>query len=978
MKHFFTLFLGACFCLSYAQTSLSGIRPLDLVEAQYARSASFEEVSPFTSDLAKKNQITELDPDVVDFDLLNLDGGTLHQVLKSAPGQLTLNVPFATKNVTFKLDLVKVDVFNSENAVILASTNQPVDVGHGVHYRGVVKGDQTSVVAVSFFEGEVMGLIATDEGNLVLGKLRGSSWNGEHILYNDKEVIFEEPFECGTPDDGIGYKPGHLEFEQTKDVGDCIRLYIEVDNDIYTSKGGATGTTNFATGLMNQVITLYANENISSVVSQLLLWDVPSPYSGSTSSQMLSSFQAYRQGFNGDLAQLLSYKASGGIAAGFSGLCNPNPDNSMCFSSINSTYEVVPTYSWSVMVATHEFGHLWGSRHTHACVWNGNNTAIDGCSGSTEGTCPLPGYPSEGGTIMSYCHLQSVGINFNLGFGPQPGNVIRNSVANATCTAPCGPPSCDDGIQNGDETGVDCGGPECPACPTCDDGVQNGDELGVDCGGENCPPCPCTGQDVTLTIVLDNYPSETTWTITADGLTYASGGPYSQAGSTVVEVNCLNDGCYTFTIFDSFGDGICCGYGNGSYELRDASGNLLASGGQFGAFEATQFCLDSNCEPATNNFPTSTLTHSGTGSSSTTLDFGGVHQNVSFTISGLNAVTGGNPNNRYIEVATVTYVDENGVTQTHASYSGASASSADVSIPAAVLSVTVSLADGYDGNPPTTLSISLSSVNSCSAGDCPDSDGDGVCDANDICPGFDDNIDSDGDGIPDGCDDNNCMVQSGNFPTNPLTHQGSGSSSTTLNFGGTAHQEVSFSITGIGARVSGNPNNRFIEVVTVQYDDGNGTQTYGTFSGQNVSSAQVDIPGDVYSVTVSLSDGYNPATQSLSVNLSSVSSCIPVGGADLPAGNLQEGNMPDLEQSVKLFPNPANELLTLQVELPETADVQLRITDVNGKMIQMQQMTLDKGLLNARLDISQIPSGVYFLRIGVKDQFVTRKFVVVR
>ncbi|HET8735531.1 MAG TPA: hypothetical protein VFM69_02925 [Pricia sp.] len=52
-----------------------------------------------------------------------------------------------------------------------------------------------------------------------------------------------------------------------------------------------------------------------------------------------------------------------------------------------------------------------------------------------------------------------------------------------------GEPTCTDGIQNGTETGIDCGG-SCPdACeeaPTCDDGVQNGDEEGVDCGG-SCP-----------------------------------------------------------------------------------------------------------------------------------------------------------------------------------------------------------------------------------------------------------------------------------------------------------------------------------------------------------------------------------------------------------------------------------------------------------------------------------------------------------
>jgi hypothetical protein len=83
---------------------------------------------------------------------------------------------------------------------------------------------------------------------------------------------------------------------------------------------------------------------------------------------MLSDFQSYRNDVNGDLGHLLSYKASGGIAAGFSGLCNSNPDNSLCFSSINSSYSQVPTYSFTIMVTTHEFGHLFGSRHTHACV----------------------------------------------------------------------------------------------------------------------------------------------------------------------------------------------------------------------------------------------------------------------------------------------------------------------------------------------------------------------------------------------------------------------------------------------------------------------------------------------------------------------------------------------------------------------------------------------------------------------------------
>ncbi|MEM6772043.1 MAG: GEVED domain-containing protein, partial [Bacteroidota bacterium] len=51
-------------------------------------------------------------------------------------------------------------------------------------------------------------------------------------------------------------------------------------------------------------------------------------------------------------------------------------------------------------------------------------------------------------------------------------------------------PTCSDGIQNGNETGVDCGGPDCAACPTCSDGIQNGNETGVDCGGPDCSACP--------------------------------------------------------------------------------------------------------------------------------------------------------------------------------------------------------------------------------------------------------------------------------------------------------------------------------------------------------------------------------------------------------------------------------------------------------------------------------------------------------
>ncbi len=59
-------------------------------------------------------------------------------------------------------------------------------------------------------------------------------------------------------------------------------------------------------------------------------------------------------------------------------------------------------------------------------------------------------------------------------------------------------PTCDDGIQNGDEEGIDCGGTNCAACPTCDDGILNGDEEDIDCGG-SCPACPEDIVDLSVT-----------------------------------------------------------------------------------------------------------------------------------------------------------------------------------------------------------------------------------------------------------------------------------------------------------------------------------------------------------------------------------------------------------------------------------------------------------------------------------------------
>jgi hypothetical protein len=61
------------------------------------------------------------------------------------------------------------------------------------------------------------------------------------------------------------------------------------------------------------------------------------------------------------------------------------------------------------------------------------------------------------------------------------------------CPQACNP--CSNGRLDDDEDGVDCGGSCRVACPTCDDGKKNGSEASVDCGGACADRCddhePC-------------------------------------------------------------------------------------------------------------------------------------------------------------------------------------------------------------------------------------------------------------------------------------------------------------------------------------------------------------------------------------------------------------------------------------------------------------------------------------------------------
>ncbi len=203
-----------------------------------------------------------------------------------------------------------------------------------------------------------------------------------------------------------------------------------------------------------------------------------------------------------------------------------------------------------------------------------------------------------------------------------------------------------------------------------------------------------------------------------------------------------------------------------------------------------------------------------------------------------------------------------------------------------------------DGDPCTINDVYDNSCNC--AGTFEDSDNDGVCNADD-CDPFDPAIlintgpcddgdpctindaydancdcvgtytDNDGDGVCVAldCDDNDasasstdvCGICGGsgqtftNFPTSSIFTTGTTTVSSTMNFT-TPQTGVNFTIYGIENNLGGSVADRYIEEVTILYDDENGnTMLYGVFS--NVPSIQVIINNTVQSVTAILQDGEN-------------------------------------------------------------------------------------------------------------------------
>ena len=351
---------------------------------------------------------------------------------------LEVEIPYLGATITTQL--FKVDLF-AEGFHIDTDKTASIDYEKGTHYRGIVKGDPNSLVSFNFFKQEFNAVISNNLiNNLVVAKLDKSNNTSDYIVYSDVNLKAKNNFECKVKSSFETSAQELRNQESTASIR-CVTMYFEIDYDLYQANNSSTTTTaNWMTSVFNNVQTIFTNDGITTSLKSTFIWTTPDPYDGigDSSADYLYKFNELRPVFDGDVGQLLGIDPGGlgGVAVGINGICT---QSNFSYSDVSFSFQTVPTYSWTILVITHEFGHLLGSPHTHGCHWNGNETAIDGCgqsAGYFEGDCDEGPIPSETvqGTIMSYCHLvDGVGINFVNGFGPQPAARIISKVNAGTC-----------------------------------------------------------------------------------------------------------------------------------------------------------------------------------------------------------------------------------------------------------------------------------------------------------------------------------------------------------------------------------------------------------------------------------------------------------------------------------------------------------------------------------------------------------------
>ncbi len=396
----------------------------------------------FAQDLFQKSyrDNSYLNDKVENAQILKLNKEYFDRIFEEKPYNLILTIP-VEDGIYAKLNIERFNVLTPNAYGIEKSPNGDRQFDPNnlvVAYKGTVDGINSSIVSLNFSINGVNGLMMGPNERYVISK-QYNTGDDQYVLYRESKLKIGSDFVCETSDD---ISP-ELQSIMSGLDGDVIvsndireaTIALDLDFATFNQFGSVNNATAYALSLLATSSAIYLREmNVRLTVPFINVWSSPDPYTGSNSNQILTQFRSYwnnnHQGVQRSLAHLISTRSGGlGGIAYLNVLCASLTSGSgYGFSNTDGIFGQLPTYSWDVDVFCHELGHNFGSPHTHNCSWPGG--PIDSCYAVEGGCYSGPAIPIKG-TIMSYCHLTSMGKI--LYFGDLPRQLIRTRAENAPC-----------------------------------------------------------------------------------------------------------------------------------------------------------------------------------------------------------------------------------------------------------------------------------------------------------------------------------------------------------------------------------------------------------------------------------------------------------------------------------------------------------------------------------------------------------------
>jgi len=378
-------------------------------------------------------------------EFIKVDRGVFASAQTLSVGQMIrVTVPLPDHgNVTAVVS--KFEVFSSTATIIAETKNGKVNVARPVSLllRGFIPSIPGSYIMLAVYSDWCTGYISVPSGTetkryLVsplkeIGNTEGGIAGQTMIVYDEFYGVHPQAWHCAVTDEGVVQPRKKNGAAQTQATYANVELAIEADYDMYLDHGGnTTKTTEYAEAVVAASSAIYSRDvNASFTIVYYKLWTVADPYTGTTSSTLLSQYRTYwRNNNNGiarDISTLLSGINSIGGVAYLDGMCGTNQGYSICGLNNNITYPATG-YAWDTDVVSHELGHNIGSPHTHSCTWS---PAIDSCY-AAEGSC-FSGTKARQGTVMSYCHLTTFGTS--LEFHPTVQTLLKSKLQGGACVA---------------------------------------------------------------------------------------------------------------------------------------------------------------------------------------------------------------------------------------------------------------------------------------------------------------------------------------------------------------------------------------------------------------------------------------------------------------------------------------------------------------------------------------------------------------